>query len=169
MSYEVHLHPTYRAPCLWFTLHNLPPNEPALDIETVFRRLVPDQFKEALRSPSGIGGISADVSDWIIVCLPVCPTECLRCVLCNELMRGSHAYAYTMRVLFCLYLRKKKRLTWQLQHHPVTGVPSFFVHPCMLGDAMAHFDCPKEDYLMVWLGLVGGPVGLWVPQEIAMA
>ena len=108
MSYEVHLHPTYRAPCLWFTLHNLPPNEPALDIETVFRRLVPDQFKEALRSPSGIGGISADVSDWIIVCLPECPTECLRCVLCNELMRGSHAYAYTMRVLFCLYLRKKK-------------------------------------------------------------
>ena len=65
--------------------------------------------------------------------------------------------------------QKKKRLTWQLQHHPVTGVPSFFVHPCMLGDAMAHFDCPKEDYLMVWLGLVGGPVGLWVPQEIAMA
>lgn len=38
----------------------------------------------------------------------------------------------------------------------------------MLGDAMAHFDCPKEDYLMAWLGLVGGPVGLWVPREIAM-
>lgn len=59
--YEVHLHPTYRAPCLWFTLHNLPPHEPALDIETVFRHLVPDQFKESLRSPGGIGGISADV------------------------------------------------------------------------------------------------------------
>lgn len=38
----------------------------------------------------------------------------------------------------------------------------------MLGDAMVHFDCPKEDYLMTWLGLVGGSVGLWVPKEIAM-
>ena len=38
----------------------------------------------------------------------------------------------------------------------------------MLGDAMVHFDCPKEDYLMTWLVLVGGSVGLWVPKEIAM-
>lgn len=32
---------------------------------------------------------------------------------------------------------------------------------------MAGFDCSKEDYLMVWLGLVGGSVGLWVPREMA--
>ncbi|RYP38124.1 hypothetical protein DL767_002641 [Monosporascus sp. MG133] len=113
VTYEIHLHPTYRAPCLWFSLHNLPAGESALDIDTVFRRLVPDQFKDALRGPNGIGGISAG-------------------------------------------------------HHPITGVPSFFVHPCMLGDAMVGFDCAKEDYLMVWLGLVGGPVGLWIPREIAM-
>jgi len=55
-----------------------------------------------------------------------------------------------------------------LQHHPVTGVPSFFIHPCLLGEQMSRFDCSKENYLMVWLGLVGGCVGLWVPPELAL-
>ncbi|KAL2124553.1 hypothetical protein VTJ04DRAFT_918 [Mycothermus thermophilus] len=115
VRYEIHLHPTYQAPCLWFSLHDLPVDERALDVDTVFRRLVPPQFKEALRaSIGGIGGISVD-------------------------------------------------------HHPVTGVPTFFVHPCLLGEAMEGFDCSKEDYLMVWLGLVGGCVGLWVPPEMALA
>ncbi|SPN96879.1 uncharacterized protein DNG_00399 [Cephalotrichum gorgonifer] len=111
--YEIHLHPTYRMPCLWFSLHGLPPGEPAFNIDTVFRHLVPDQFKDALRGTGGIGGISGD-------------------------------------------------------HHPITGVPSFFIHPCLLGDAMSGFDCSKDNYLMVWLGLVGGCVGLWVPKEMAM-
>ena len=61
--YEIHLHPTYRAPCLWFTLHGLPADEPAFNIDTVFRRLVPDRFKEGLRAPGSVGGISADVSE----------------------------------------------------------------------------------------------------------
>ncbi|KAJ4421395.1 E2-like conjugating enzyme atg10 [Gnomoniopsis sp. IMI 355080] len=113
VTYEIHLHPTYQAPCLWFSLDRLPVDEPAFNIDTVFRRLVPDQYKDSLRRVGNIGGISAD-------------------------------------------------------HHPVTGVPSFFVHPCLLGDAMSNFDCSKEDYLMVWLGLVGGCVGLWVPKEMAM-
>ncbi|KAI0204677.1 hypothetical protein F4808DRAFT_306489 [Astrocystis sublimbata] len=111
--YEIHLHPTYRAPCLWFTLRNLPIDEPALDIDTVFRRLVPDEFKQALRGQGAIGGIS-------------------------------------------------------IEHHPITSVPTFFVHPCMLGDAMNEFNCSKPDYLTVWLGLVGGCVGLWVPKEMAV-
>ncbi|KAL0939328.1 autophagy-related protein [Colletotrichum truncatum] len=111
--YEVHLHPTYRMPCLWFTLHGLPSDEPAFNLDTVFRRLVPDQFKDALRKTGGIGGISGD-------------------------------------------------------HHPVTGLPSFFIHPCLLGDAMSGFDCSKEQYMMLWLGLVGGCVGLWVPKEMAI-
>ncbi|KAK4105853.1 hypothetical protein N658DRAFT_416098 [Parathielavia hyrcaniae] len=116
VRYEIHLHPTYQAPCLWFSLHDLPAGEQeqALHIDTVFRRLVPEQFKAGLRgSVGGIGGISVD-------------------------------------------------------HHPVTGIPCFFVHPCLLGEAMARFDCSKEDYLMVWLGLVGGCVGLWVPPELAV-
>ncbi|KAF7557659.1 hypothetical protein G7046_g5993 [Stylonectria norvegica] len=113
VQYEIHLHPTYRVPCLWFTLRGLPLDEPAFNIDTVFRRLVPDEYKAGLRTVNGIGGISAD-------------------------------------------------------HHPITGVPSFFVHPCLLGDAISNFECDRANYLMIWLGLVGGCVGLWVPKEMAM-
>ncbi|KAK0734135.1 hypothetical protein B0T26DRAFT_633875 [Lasiosphaeria miniovina] len=113
VTYEIHLHPTYQAPCLWFSLHELPVDEEAFNIDTVFRRLVPDQYKNGLRGSGAIGGISAD-------------------------------------------------------HNPVTGVPSFFVHPCLLGDAMSNFDCSKENYLMVWFGLVGGCVGLWLPTAMAL-
>ncbi|RDA96045.1 hypothetical protein CP533_5816 [Ophiocordyceps camponoti-saundersi (nom. inval.)] len=111
--YEIHLHPTYRVPCLWFTLHNLPADEPALSIETVFRRLVPDEYKSRLRGVGAIGGISAD-------------------------------------------------------HHPITGLPAFFIHPCLLGDAISGFQCSLDNYLIIWLGLVGGCVGLWVPREMAL-
>ncbi|KAG5947450.1 hypothetical protein E4U59_001035 [Claviceps monticola] len=111
--YEIHLHPTYRIPCLWFSIHGLPQHEPAFNIDTVFRLLVPDEYKEGLRGMGGIGGISAD-------------------------------------------------------HHPLTGLPSFFIHPCLLGEAMSNFSCNSNDYLMVWLGLVGGCVGLWVPKEMAI-
>jgi len=32
---------------------------------------------------------------------------------------------------------------------------------------MESFDCPIKDYLTVWIGLVGGCVGLWIPREMA--
>jgi ubiquitin-like-conjugating enzyme ATG10 len=32
---------------------------------------------------------------------------------------------------------------------------------------MESFGCPIKDYLMVWIGLVGGCVGLWIPSEMA--
>ncbi|KAF4581054.1 autophagy-like protein 3 [Ophiocordyceps camponoti-floridani] len=111
--YEIHLHPTYRIPCLWFTLHHLQGDEAAFDIDTVFRRLVPDEYKSRLRGQGAIGGISAD-------------------------------------------------------HHPITGVPAFFIHPCLLGDAISGFQCSLENYLIIWLGLVGGCIGLWVPTEMAL-
>lgn len=63
--YEIHLHPTYRVPCLWFSLQGLPQDEPAFNIDTVFRHLVPDQFKDALRG-SGVGGISGDVGSLLL-------------------------------------------------------------------------------------------------------
>lgn len=62
VTYEVHLHPTYRAPCLWFSLHGLPNGESPLSIDTAFRHLVPEQFQDRLRAMGSIGGISADVS-----------------------------------------------------------------------------------------------------------
>ncbi|KAL2888613.1 Autophagy-related protein atg10 [Ceratocystis lukuohia] len=63
--YEIHLHPTYRIPCLWFSLEGLPVDEPAFDIETVFRRLVPDQYKGGLRALGHMGGISMDKDNQI--------------------------------------------------------------------------------------------------------
>lgn len=78
--YEIHLHPTYRAPCLWFSLHNLPIDESPLDAETVFRRLVPDQFKQALRGQSAIGGISIEVRD-LTNSEPIAPSYHRRAVI----------------------------------------------------------------------------------------
>lgn len=57
--YEIHYHPTYSAPCLWFNLHGLPDGENPLSIDTVFSRLVPSQYWPGLQG--GIGGISMDV------------------------------------------------------------------------------------------------------------
>jgi len=60
--YEVHLHPTYRVPTLWFTLHDLPMGEATFNIESVYRYLVPDDLKDQMRAVGIIGGISAAVS-----------------------------------------------------------------------------------------------------------
>ncbi|TGO08998.1 hypothetical protein BTUL_0183g00140 [Botrytis tulipae] len=112
VTYEIHLHPTYRIPTLWFTLHDLPNYEPAFDIDSVYRHLVPDEYKSELRAMGVMGGISA-------------------------------------------------------APHPITDVPAFFIHPCQTKEAMENFDCPADNYLMVWLGLIGGCVGLWMPHEMA--
>ncbi|KAH8676748.1 hypothetical protein BGZ60DRAFT_264946 [Tricladium varicosporioides] len=112
VTYEIHLHSTYRIPTLWFMLHDLPMAEPTLDIESVYRYLVPEEYKSRLRAAGVIGGISA-------------------------------------------------------APHPITDIPAFFIHPCQTKESMENFNCPIKDYLMVWLGLVGGCVGLWVPPEMA--
>jgi ubiquitin-like-conjugating enzyme ATG10 len=31
---------------------------------------------------------------------------------------------------------------------------------------MAGFECSRESYLTIWLGVVGGCVGLWIPKEM---
>jgi len=51
--------------------------------------------------------------------------------------------------------------------HPITGVPTFRVHPCGTPDAMRPLECSLKDYLQIWLGLVGPCVGLHVPLAIA--
>jgi hypothetical protein len=63
VTYEIHLHPTYSIPTLWFTLHDLPMGEPTFDLDSVYRYLVPDEFKSRLRGTGATGGISAAVSD----------------------------------------------------------------------------------------------------------
>ncbi|KAH8815021.1 hypothetical protein F5884DRAFT_160420 [Xylogone sp. PMI_703] len=110
--YEIHIHPTYQVPTLWFTLHDLPMHEPAFDLDSVYRYLVPQEYKSRLRAAGFTGGISA-------------------------------------------------------APHPITDLPAFFIHPCQTKEAMESFDCPLSQYFMIWLGIVGPCVGLWVPLEMA--
>lgn len=49
-------------PTLWFSLHDLPNGESSLDINSVYRYLVPEQYKSQLRAVGVMGGISAGVS-----------------------------------------------------------------------------------------------------------
>ncbi|KAK0126408.1 hypothetical protein ONS95_008010 [Cadophora gregata] len=62
VTYEIHLHPTYSMPTLWFTLHDLPMGEPTFDLDSVYRYLIPHEFKSKLRAAGITGGISAAVS-----------------------------------------------------------------------------------------------------------
>lgn len=57
------------------------------------------------------------------------------------------------------------------QNHPVSGIPTYFVHPCNTADALRDVANPKSmpdtsTYLLLWLGLVGGCVGLHVPKSL---
>jgi len=57
-------------------------------------------------------------------------------------------------------------------HHPITGVPVWFVHPCRTAEAMGtdlRGHVQPAEYLLAWLGVVGGSVGLNVPVRLALA
>lgn len=60
----------------------------------------------------------------------------------------------------------------QAQNHPITDVPAFFVHPCNTAEAMQDIvggrSISVEAYLQIWLGLVGGYVGLALPKGLAI-
>lgn len=52
-------------------------------------------------------------------------------------------------------------LYWQ--DHPNTGMPAYFVHPCRTADtvcATGTAGVQIQDYMLVWLGIVGASVGL---------
>ena len=60
--------------------------------------------------------------------------------------------------------------------HPISGLPVYFVHPCRTAEAMKDVLSGKlaegravkpEVYLIMWMGLVGGAVGLNVPVALA--
>ena len=57
--------------------------------------------------------------------------------------------------------------------HPVTSTPTYFIHPCRTAEAMEAVtggkDVTPEEYLLMWLGLVGPSVGLKFPIELAEA
>ena len=50
-------------------------------------------------------------------------------------------------------------------------VPAYFVHPCNTAEALQSLeknDVKPAEYLMLWLGLVGGSVQLFVPPSLAI-
>lgn len=60
-----------------------------------------------------------------------------------------------------------------MAEHPISGTPAFFVHPCRTQDVITALSggCDKpeivERYLMLWLGAIGGSVGLSIPVSVA--
>lgn len=60
-------------------------------------------------------------------------------------------------------------------NHPVNSLPCFWVHPCNTAEAMSEIlsslthEVSPEQYLMIWLGLVGSAVGLTLPKEMAIS
>lgn len=72
VTYEIHLHPTYRLPTLWFTLHDLPAGEATFDLDAVYRHLVPIEYKDSLRALGVTGGISAAVSNLFLADVNSC-------------------------------------------------------------------------------------------------
>ena len=58
------------------------------------------------------------------------------------------------------------------QHHPISDLPAFFIHPCATADALQEVavrkDVGPEEYLLLWLGLVGTGVNLHVPSKLLL-
>lgn len=54
-------------------------------------------------------------------------------------------------------------------NHPILGTTAFFVHPCSTSEAMEELGKDRqvhaEEYLALWIGLVGGAVGLSEPLD----
>ncbi|ETI29174.1 hypothetical protein G647_01627 [Cladophialophora carrionii CBS 160.54] len=57
-----------------------------------------------------------------------------------------------------------------MAHHPVSDLPSFFLHPCNTQDALSvlkpDHDPTPDEYLILWLGLIGSAVGLHIPSKL---
>lgn len=53
----------------------------------------------------------------------------------------------------------------------MTNLPCYFIHPCNTAQAMQDIIGKRKvsnvEYLMIWIGLVGGSVGLYLPKELA--
>ncbi|KAF2141801.1 uncharacterized protein K452DRAFT_287761 [Aplosporella prunicola CBS 121167] len=65
----------------------------------------------------------------------------------------------------------KRRPDHMEQNHPVTDMPALFVHPCNTASALQEATPSQEltplQYLQLWLGIIGGCVGLQMPVALA--
>ncbi|KAK5448109.1 hypothetical protein LTS15_009133 [Exophiala xenobiotica] len=57
-----------------------------------------------------------------------------------------------------------------MAHHPISDQPAYFIHPCNTPEALsvlkANASITPEDYLVLWLGLIGSSVGLHIPSKL---
>ena len=141
VEYQIIYSPSYRVPVLYLLLHNLPSPGPK-GIDAVYEYLVPRGQHEILQELGVLGGIGMIVSP----------------------PRAS-------------FLTLGANLTCSLfiQNHPGNGLPCPWVHPCNTAEAMREIissmkrQVSPQEYLMIWIGLVGNTVGLTVPKELALA
>jgi hypothetical protein len=60
----------------------------------------------------------------------------------------------------------------QTQNHPISDLPAFFIHPCNTAEALEETcqdrSCSPEVYLLVWFGLIGPSVNLYVPSQLLL-
>ena len=58
------------------------------------------------------------------------------------------------------------------QYHPISDLPAFFIHPCNTAEALQevglHEDVGPEEYLLLWLGLIGTGMNLHVPSNLLL-
>ncbi|KAF2015891.1 hypothetical protein BU24DRAFT_462113 [Aaosphaeria arxii CBS 175.79] len=93
---------------------------------------------------------------------------------------AQHRYPPTMETLYRYLI--PRQFTEQINSvgiiggititdHPLTGSPVFFIHPCQTAAVMEASVGNKEltpvEYLMVWIGAMGGCVGLNIPIALA--
>ncbi len=58
------------------------------------------------------------------------------------------------------------------QNHPITDMPCYWVHPCNTAVAMGEIlrglgrGISSLEYLMIWIGVVAGAVGLSLPRDM---
>ncbi|QDS72576.1 hypothetical protein FKW77_000907 [Venturia effusa] len=59
-----------------------------------------------------------------------------------------------------------------MANHPITDIPAFFIHPCRTADAMREVAGSRaissKEYMMLWMGIIGGSVGLNAPSSLAL-
>ncbi|KAK7885749.1 hypothetical protein LTR67_010101 [Exophiala xenobiotica] len=59
-----------------------------------------------------------------------------------------------------------------MAHHPISDQPAYFIHPCNTPEALSVLkpndrkSFTPEDYLVLWLGLIGSSVGLHIPSKL---
>lgn len=56
-------------------------------------------------------------------------------------------------------------------NHPIFDLPAFFIHPCQTPEALENAGGERpvliQDYLQLWLGIIGNSVGLQAPIPAA--